>query len=207
MNFATAIESEEDSQATRKVISIQLCQNFRYLKPGFSKTLHIASGVAEDPLEFTLIRRSGDISQRHQEFLNRLATKDNLGKGLAEIGKREVTATDLAVLTFLTGREYAIVILKDNRRVLVDIGSYKGGSLPANTKILLMHSHPDDYGSGMAKFISEPDVDALVFLNQHYSYMVTVDGTVYRFTKNTIPNTIGKVVRELGYSGWINPQN
>lgn len=50
MNFATAIESEEDSQATREVISIQLCPNFRYQKPGFSKTLHIASGVAEDPL-------------------------------------------------------------------------------------------------------------------------------------------------------------
>lgn len=172
-----------------------------------AKTASIASGVAENPLEFTLIRRSGDVSERHQEFLHRLAVKDNLGKGLAEIGKREVTATDLAVLTFITGREYAIVILKDNKRVLVDVGSYKGGSLPPNTKILVMHSHPDDYGSGMAKFISEPDVDALIFLNQRYSYMVTVDGTIYRFTQNTIPNTVGEVVRELSYSGWINPQN
>ena len=42
-----------------------------------AKPAYIASGIAEDPLEFTLIRRSGDISQRHQEFLDRLARKDN----------------------------------------------------------------------------------------------------------------------------------
>ena len=167
----------------------------------------IASGVAEDPLEFTLIRRGGEISPRHQQFLERLATKNNLGRGLAVVGKREVTATDIAILTQKTGHEYALVILKDNRRVIVDVGSYKGGTLPSNTKVLIMHSHPDDYGCGMAKFISEADVDALVFLEQRYSYMVTVDGTVYRFTRNTIPNSVGEVVRKLGYIGWVKPED
>jgi hypothetical protein len=59
----------------------------------------------------------------------------------------------------------------------------------------------------MAKVISEDDIDALVYLNQRYSYMVTVDGTVYRFTKSTSPNTVGTVVRELRYSGWVKPED
>jgi hypothetical protein len=59
----------------------------------------------------------------------------------------------------------------------------------------------------MAKWISQDDVDALVDLNQRYSYMVTVDGTVYRFTKNTIPNSVGKVVRERKFSGWGKPDD
>ncbi|MFB2924101.1 hypothetical protein [Aerosakkonema funiforme] len=42
-----------------------------------AKTACIASGVAENPLEFTLIRRRSNISERHQEFLHRLAVKDN----------------------------------------------------------------------------------------------------------------------------------
>ncbi len=125
---------------------------------------------------------------------------------MAEVGKREVTATDLAELTTLTGCEHAIVILTDNRRVLINMGSYKGGELPPNTKILLMHSHPDDHGTGMAKFISEDDVNALVYLNQRYSYMVTVDGTVYRFTRDTPSCSVARIVRELKYSGWVKPE-
>jgi hypothetical protein len=171
------------------------------------KGVRVASGVAEDPLEFVLSLRQGEITPRWQNFLARLAVQDEFGIGLAEVGKREVTATDLAALTKLTGHEHAIVILKDNRRVLVDMGSYKGGELPHNTKLLLIHSHPDDYGSGMAKVISEDDIDALVYLNQRYSYMVTVDGTVYRFTKSTSPNSVGTVVRELRYSGWVKPED
>jgi hypothetical protein len=58
-----------------------------------------------------------------------------------------------------------------------------------------MHSHPDDRGSGMSKFISKEDVEALIILNQKYSYMVMIDGTVYRFTHNTVPYTVGEVVR------------
>lgn len=175
------------------------------------KGVRVASGIAEDPLEFVLIRRhlqQGDINPRWQNFLTRLETPDDFGIGLTEVGKREVTATDVAALTEITGHEHAIVILKDNRRVLIDIGSYKGGELPPNTKILLIHSHPDDYGSGMAKLISEDDVDALVYLNQRYSYMVTVDGTVYRFTMNTSPNSVGEVVRKLrSHSGWVKPDD
>ena len=174
---------------------------------GNKKGVRVASGVAEDPSEFVLSLRQGEITPRWQNFLARLASQDDFGIGLTEVGKREVTATDLAALTKITGHEHAIVILKDNRRVLIDIGSYKGGELPPNTKILLIHSHPDDYGSGMAKWISEDDVDALVYLNQRYSYMVTVDGTVYRFTMHTSPNNVGEVVRELRYSGWVKPDD
>ena len=174
---------------------------------GNKKGVRVASGVAEDPSEFVLSLRQGEITPRWQNFLARLASQDDFGIGLTEVGKREVTATDLAALTKITGHEHAIVILKDNRRVLIDIGSYKGGELPPNTKILLIHSHPDDYGSGMAKWISEDDVDALVYLNQRYSYMVTVDGTVYRFTMHTSPNNDGEVVRELRYSGWVKPDD
>ncbi|EDX70621.1 hypothetical protein MC7420_5996 [Coleofasciculus chthonoplastes PCC 7420] len=72
--------------------------------------------------------------------------------------------------------------------------------------ILLMHSHPDDHGTGMAKFISEDDVNALVYLNQRYSYMVTVDGTVYRFTRDTPSCSVARIVRELKYSGWVKPE-
>jgi len=161
----------------------------------------VRSGVPEDPGP---VLRGGTLDARQQELLERLAKADEWGPGVAKIGKREVTATDLAALTKHTGREHAMVILKDNTRVLVDLGSYKGGSLPANTKTLLMHAHPEDYGSGMAKFISKQDVDALLFLNQRYSYMVTVDGTVYRFTMNTTPNTVGEVVRKFHpVLGWV----
>jgi hypothetical protein len=73
-----------------------------------------------------------------------------------------------------------------------------------NTKRLLMHSHPDDRGSGMAKFISPEDVEAIVALGQRYSYMVTVDGTVYKFTQATSPYTIGEVVRKFHpVHGWV----
>lgn len=171
------------------------------------KGVRVASGVAEDPSEFVLSLRQGEITPRWQNFLARLASQDDFGIGLTEVGKREVTATDLAALTKITGHEHAIVILKDNRRVLIDMGSYKGGELPSDTKILLIHSHPDDYESGGAKWITQEDVDALVHLDQRYSYMVTVDGTVYRFTKNTIPHSVGKVVRELKYSGWVKPDD
>ncbi|MEQ8755586.1 MAG: hypothetical protein RID09_18995 [Coleofasciculus sp. G1-WW12-02] len=169
------------------------------------KGVRVASGVAENPSEFVRIRQ-GEITQRWQDFLARLAAQDDFGIGLAEVGKREVTATDLAALTALTGYEHAIVILTDNRRVLINMGSYKGGELPPNTKILLMHSHPDDHGTGMAKFISEDDVNALVYLNQRYSYMVTVDGTVYRFTRDTPSCSVARIVRELKYSGWVKPE-
>lgn len=97
-----------------------------------------------------------------------------------------------------------MVILNDGKRQLVRLGSYKGGTLPANTKRLLMHSHPDDYGSGMAKLISEADVEAIVTLGQKYSYMVTIDGTVYRFTTTTIPFSVGEVVRRFHpLLGWV----
>jgi hypothetical protein len=67
-----------------------------------------------------------------------------------------------------------------------------------------MHSHPDDWGSGMAKFISKEDIESIISLKQEYSYMVTVDGTVYKFTTETIPLSIGEVVREFHpYHGWV----
>lgn len=163
----------------------------------------VGSGVAEDPGP---VLRGGTLEPRQVELIDRLADSGDLGRGLAKIGRREVTATDLAALTRHTGREHAIVILKDNTRVLVDLGSYKGGQLPVNTKTLIMHAHPEDYGTGMAKFISPEDVDALMVLNQRYSYMVTVDGTVYKFTMDTVPNTVGDVVRKFHpVLGWVSP--
>jgi hypothetical protein len=159
----------------------------------------IASGVAEDPLEFTMNKRGGELTPRQQALRERLSET-----GRTEVGKREVTATDLAALTQREGVEHAVVILEDGKRALVDMGSYKGGTLPADTKKLLMHSHPDDLGSGMAKFISQEDVNALKALDQQYSYMVTVDGTVRKFTQATSPLTEGNVVRKLGYDGWVN---
>ena len=43
-----------------------------------------------------------------------------------------------------------------------------------------------------------------VRLKQEYSYMVTVDGTVYKFTTKTIPMSIGEVVRQLHpIHGWV----
>jgi hypothetical protein len=153
----------------------------------------VASGVAEPP---DPILRGGKLDRRLADATD----------GTIEIGRREVTATDLAALTRHTRVEHAVVILRGDKRMLVRLDSYKGGQLPPNTKRLLMHAHPDDGGSGMAKFISEQDVEALVTLGQKYSYMVTVDGTVYRFTNKTIPLTIGDVVRRFHpMHGWVQP--
>jgi hypothetical protein len=163
----------------------------------------VASGVEEDP---TPLMRGEELGARQEDLLGRLAMADEFGAGLAEVGKREVTATDLAALTKHTGREHALVILKNNRRLLVDLGSYKGGVLPENTKTLLMHAHPYDYGTGASRLITEQDVDALLFLNQRYSYMVTVDGTVYRFTMQTAPNSVGDLIRQFHpLKKWVEP--
>ena len=162
-------------------------------KAGDAGKAEIRSGVKEDPGP---LMRGGSLSPHQEALAKGLDSTEGLGKGLLAVGKSEVTATDLAALTKHSGVEHALVLLKDNRRVLVKMDSYKGGSLPANTKTLLMHSHPSDRGSGMAKFISAEDVEAIKFLNQEYSYMVTVDGTIYRFTQKTVPMTIGEVVRK-----------
>jgi hypothetical protein len=145
----------------------------------------IRSGVAEDP---GAMARGTALDARQLALKLRLEVgSDDLGPGLLKVGKREVTATDLAVLTRDSGHEHAVVILRDNTRVLVDMGSYSGGTLPEGTKTLLMHSHPHDWGTGASKLISSQDVQALLLLNQRYSYMVTTDGTVYRFTLDTVP--------------------
>jgi hypothetical protein len=158
----------------------------------------IRSGVGEPP---DPLLRGGELSARQVELDQRLAAAADK---MIIIGKREVTATDLAALTKATGVEHALVILQDDTRALVRMESYKGGGLPANTKRLLMHSHPHDWGSGMAKFISREDIEAIISLQQEYSYMVTVDGTVYKFTTKTIPMSIGEVVRELHpIHGWV----
>lgn len=169
--------------------------------PAADRTPRVASGTPEPP---DPLLPGGTLSPRQADLLTRLGTADELGPGLLEIVRREVTATDLAALTRHTHREFALVILRDNRRVLVDMGSYRGGALPANTRTLLMHSHPTDWGSGMSRFISSEDVDALLMLNQRYSYMVTVDGTVYRFTFETVPMTAGDIVRRFHpILGWV----
>jgi hypothetical protein len=167
-------------------------------KAGGKQGPEIKSGVAEPP---DPLIRGGQLSERQLQLKAKLAAA---AEKMIIIGKREVTATDLAVLTKETGLEHALVMLEDDTRALVQMPSYKGGRLPANTKRLLMHSHPDDWGSGMARFISKEDIESIVSLKQEYSYMVTVDGTVYKFTTKTIPMSIGDVVRELHpYHGWV----
>jgi hypothetical protein len=43
-----------------------------------------------------------------------------------------------------------------------------------------------------------------VTLGQKYSYMVTIDGTVYRFTAATIPMSVGDIVRKFHpILGWV----
>jgi hypothetical protein len=171
--------------------------------PAPARTPRVASGTPEPPEP---LLPGGTLAPRQADLLTRLGAADELGAGLLEVGRREVTATDLAALTRHTHREFALVILRDNRRVLVDMGSYRGGALPPNTRTLLMHSHPTDWGSGMSRFVSQEDVEALLMLNQRYSYMVTVDGTVYRFTFETVPMTVGEIVRRFHpILGWVRP--
>ncbi len=93
--------------------------------------------------------------------------------------------------------EFALVELRNGTHLLVEMRSYRGGALPPETARLLAHSHPPDGGSGVGRFISEADVQALVTLRQAESFMVTPDGTVYRFTPNTRPNSIGEVVQRV----------
>ncbi len=180
------------SEHAEKKLVTQVLREHPHPKVAAEAKARIASGVSEPP--WSLVR-GGTLSARQQDLVRRLASKTGMGEGYLEIGAREVTATDLAALTKHKGTEHSIVILRDSRRILVDMGSYKGGNLPASTKTLLMHSHPQDQGSGMSKFISERDVEALKILDQQYSYMVTVDGTIYRFTQNTVPMSISEVVR------------
>jgi LysM repeat protein len=82
------------------------------------KGVPIASGVKEDPGP---LLRGAKLGERLEDFLSTVAA----GGGMMKVGKRVVTATDLAALTKHTGREFALVILKDNTRALVDMGSYK----------------------------------------------------------------------------------
>ena len=165
------------------------------------KGVSIASGVKEDPGP---LMRGAKLGERLEGFLTAVAS----GGGMMKAGKRTVTATDLAALTKHTGREFALVILKDGSRALVDMGSYKGGQLPVDTKLLLMHSHPHDYDTGVAKWISEADINAIKHFNQQHSYMVTIDGTVYKFTQDTPINSIAEIVREPHpYLIWKNPKN
>lgn len=174
---------------------------------GKNKRVEIASGVKEDPFDFQMNKRGKELTSKQQELLDRLAVNDGLGEHIAKIGKREVTATDLAALTYKEGKEFAIIMDKQGQRYLVKMGSYKGGQLPHYTDRLLMHSHPFDWGTGQAKLISPQDIDGIISLNQKYSYMVTTEGEIWKFTHSTIPNDIGELVRELNYYGWSNPKN
>lgn len=174
---------------------------------GKNKRVEIASGVKEDPFDFQMNKRGKELTSKQQELLDRLAVNDGLGEHVTKIGKREVTATDLAALTYKEGKEFAIIMDKQGQRYLVKMGSYKGGQLPHYTDRLLMHSHPFDWGTGQAKLISPQDIDGIISLNQKYSYMVTTEGEIWKFTHSTIPNDIGELVRELNYYGWSNPKN
>jgi len=171
------------------------------------KRIEIASGVKEDPFDFKMNRRNKKLTSKQQELLDKLAINDGLGENVTKIGKRQVTATDLAALTYKEGKEFAIIMDKQGQRYLVKMGSYKGGQLPHYTDRLLMHSHPYDWGTGQANLISSQDIDGIISLNQKYSYMVTTEGKIWKFTHNTLPNDIGELVRELNYYGWFNPKN
>ena len=87
------------------------------------------------------------------------------------------------------------------------MGSYKGGQLPHYTDKILMHTHSFHWGTSQAKLISSQDIDGIILLNQKYSYMVTTEGEIWKFTHNIIPNDVGELVRELNYYGWFSPKN
>lgn len=169
-----------------------------------NKRIKIASGVQEDPHTFIMNKKSVNLTPKQQELLKKLAFEDDLGRLITRIGKREVTATDLAALTSDQKREFAIIMDKNGQRYLVDMEAYNGGDLPTYTDRLLMHSHPSD--NGMALKISKADINAVKALNQKYSYMVTTDGRIWRFTPNTFANELGELVRDLNYQGWYNPK-
>lgn len=179
--------------------------NVQGTKKSDKEPKRVESGVSEDPLEFVTNTRANSLSPRQENFLHRLALEDDVGVGVARVGKREVTPTDLATLTSREGVEFAIVMDSGGQRYLVRGESFKAVDLPEYTHKLLIHSHPNDYGSGVATWISEADIRALAIFQQEYSYMVTVDGRVWRFTRQTAPNGTGELVRELNYYGWGTP--
>jgi hypothetical protein len=73
------------------------------------------------------VLRGGNPSARQVELDKRL---EQAAEGMIEIGKREVTATDLAALTKSRGVEHAVVILQDGKRQLIRLGWYKGAPYP-----------------------------------------------------------------------------
>jgi hypothetical protein len=189
-----------------------LLKNKFGVKAPVSKTLpgrqpvKIASGVKDEPGDFHFNMKNKLLSEKQQDLLARLASEDDLGVGVARIGKREVTPSDLANLTNVEKVEFAIVMDRNGQRYLVKMGSYKGGDLPPYADKLLMHSHPYDNNAGTALWISEADIQAIAIFKQKYSYMVTVDGRVWKFTQNTAPNGTGQLVRDMNYQGWYSPK-
>jgi uncharacterized membrane protein len=172
-------------------------------KGSTGKGPEIRSGAKEDPFDFYMNGKTGEMTPKQNDLMRRIEAKDELGFGLTKIGKREVTPSDLVALTNATGKEHAIIMTKDGQRVLVRMADYNGGTLPSFADKLLMHSHPNDGGSGVAKWVSPEDILAIKALNQKYSYIVTADGSVYRFTQKTVPNQQGELIRELRAAGFV----
>ena len=140
---------------TGNFVDVKTGQNFRSPEMvdahNGNGNAQISNGMKDDPAEHVFNGKTGDVSAKQQDLMDRLAQSDDMGPGMTKIGSREVTPSDLAALTRQTGREHAIIMTKDGQRILMDMGSYKGGGLPSVTHRLLMHSHPDDFGSGAAK--------------------------------------------------------
>lgn len=157
--------------------------------------------------DLATLARGEELPAKQAGLLERVHAADDMGVGVAQVDPGEVGALDLAILTRFheAHLEYALVRLNDGpRTALVEMGSYRGGSLPPSTDQLLLHSHPPDRGSGMSHFVSREDVEAITMLGQTESYIVLTDGTVYRFTPDTPPGTIGELVREVhAYYGWV----
>jgi hypothetical protein len=68
----------------------------------------------------------------------------------------------------------------DGERQLLQLGRI-GGDLPANTRRLIIHSHPGARAEAALRAISGDDIAALQALGQRSSLIVNLEGTVGRF--------------------------
>lgn len=159
----------------------------------------IRNGSKDEPFTFMMNKKKKTLTEKQEGLLQRIDSKDYPGKLMTVVGKREVTPSDLASLTLKRNKEFALIINDKGETVLVQMVSYNGGKLPTNTKTLLMHSHPEGGGNEITKWVSKADINTLKTLNQEYSYIVDTNGTIYKFTQHTQPNTLGQVVRKAGY--------
>jgi hypothetical protein len=98
--------------------------------------------------------------------VDRVGTAWSTGN-FATCGMKQISAPRAAA-TFSGGREHAIVSLKDGTRAIVK-GGERGMKIPADTRRLIVHTHPYHLG---ASGPSIHDINALKSLGQVHSYLL-----------------------------------